>query len=415
MSGRRIVVTGIGVLTPLGNDLPSTWANLLAGRSGIAPITRFDATGYSTTFAGEVKGFEPAGAFKNPKDARRCDRYTQLAFGATKQAFADSGLDPARLDPTRCGVIVGSGIGGLQTLEEQHSVLRDKGPGRVSPFMIPMMISNIASGLIAIDFNFQGPNFAIVTACATSNQSIGEAWRQIRDDEADVMIAGGSEAAVVPLGLCGFGSMKALSTRNDAPEKASRPWDKDRDGFVLGEGAGILILEELEHAKKRGARIYGEIAGYGASCDAYHMTSPTPDGSGVARAITSAMRHAGVNGAEVDYINAHATSTNLGDIAETKALKLALGEEAARKTWVNSTKSMIGHLLGAAGAVEMAVCLKAIETGDVPPTINLDEPDPECDLDYVPKTARHKDVRVAMNNSFGFGGHNSCVIARKLV
>jgi 3-oxoacyl-[acyl-carrier-protein] synthase II len=415
MSERRIVVTGIGVVTPLGNDLPTLWSNLLAGRSGIATISRFDASAYSTKFGGEVKDFVPAAAFKNPKDARRCDRYTQLAFAATQQAFANSGLGSAPINPERCGVIVGSGIGGLQTLEEQHTILKDRGPSRVSPFMIPMMISNIASGLIAIDYNFQGPNFAIVTACATSNQSIGEAWRQIRDDEADVMIAGGSEAAVVPLGLCGFGAMKALSTRNEAPEKASRPWDKDRDGFILSEGAGILILEELEHARKRGAHIYAEIAGYGASCDAYHMTSPTPDGSGVARAVTAALKRSQLNGSDIDYINAHATSTNLGDIAETKALKLALGEESAKKTWISSTKSMLGHLLGAAGAVEMAICIKAIETGDVPPTINLDNVDPECDLDYVPNTARHKEIRVAMNNSFGFGGHNSCVIAKKMV
>jgi 3-oxoacyl-[acyl-carrier-protein] synthase II len=413
MSDRRVVVTGIGVLTPIGNDLTTTWANALAGKSGIAPITRFDTTGYDTTFAGEVRDFEPTSGFKNPKDARRCDRYTQLAFAATKQAFADSGLDPAAINPERCGVIVGSGIGGLKTLEDQHTILLEKGPGRVSPFMIPMMISNIASGLIAIDYNFQGPNFAIVTACATSNQSIGEAWRQIKHNEADVMIAGGSEAAVVPLGLCGFGSMRALSTRNDAPEKASRPFDKDRDGFVLGEGAGVLILEEWEHARRRGAHIYGEIAGYGATCDAHHMTSPTPDGSGVARAIQIALRHAQVNADQIHYVNAHATSTNLGDIAETKALKLALGHSAS-KTWIGSTKSMIGHLLGAAGAVEMAFCLKALETGDVPPTINLDSPDPECDLDYIPNTARHGDIRVTLNNSFGFGGHNSCVIARKL-
>ncbi len=412
MSQRRVVVTGIGVLTPIGNSLPSFWTAALEGRSGIAPITAFDTTGYTTTFGGQVKDFDPPANFKNPKDARRCDRYTQLAFGATKEAWADSGLGSATLDPTRCGIIVGSGIGGLRTLEDQHTVLMEKGPTRVSPFMIPMMISNIASGLLAIEYDFQGPNFAIVTACATSNQSIGEAWRQIRDDEADVMIAGGSEAAVIPLGLSGFGAMRALSTRNDAPEKASRPFDKDRDGFVLGEGAGIMVLEEYEHARKRGAKIYAEVAGYGASCDAYHMTSPTPDGSGVARAINSALRHAAVNPEDVDYVNAHATATELGDIGETKALKAALGDHA-RKTWVSATKSMIGHLLGAAGAVEFAVCCKAIETGHVPPTINLDQPDPECDLDYIPHTARQGNIRTAINNSFGFGGHNTCLVARK--
>jgi len=414
MNERRVVVTGIGVLTPLGNDLNSFWNNLLEGKSGIDTITSFDTTHYSTKFAGQVKDFEPAQFFKNPKEARRCDRYTQLAIAASKQAYEDSGLEASQLDPERCGVIVGSGIGGLKTLEDQHATLVQRGPSRISPFMIPMMISNIAAGLISIEYNFQGPNFAIVTACATSNQSIGEAWRQIKYNEADVFIAGGSEAAVIGLGLGGFGAMKALSTRNDDPQRASRPFDKDRDGFVLSEGAGIVILEELEHARKRGAKIYGEIAGYGCSGDAYHMTSPSPDGKGVARSINLALQHAGLSADSVNYINAHATSTQLGDIAETQAIKLVLGQHAP-KAWVSSTKSMIGHLLGAAGAVELAVCLKALQTGQVPPTINLENPDPQCDLDYVPKTARQGNIQVALNNSFGFGGHNTCIVAKKFV
>ena len=310
--------------------------------------------------------------------------------------------------------MVGSGIGGLKTLQEQHTILMGRGPGRISPFMIPMMISNIASGLLAIDYNFQGPSFAIVTACATASHSIGESWRLIRDDEADVFIAGGSEAALISLGISGFSAMKAISTRNDEPHRASRPFDKGRDGFVLGEGAGIVILEELEHAKKRGAKIYGEIVGYGATTDAYHMTSPAPGGAGAARAMKRALQHAQLNPADVQYINAHGTSTPQGDICETQAIKSVFGADAG-KVWVSSTKSMIGHLLGAAGSVELAACLKAIETGMVPPTINLEDPDPECDLDYVPNKARSGDIRVIMNNSFGFGGHNACIIAKKFV
>ncbi|MDR1192048.1 MAG: beta-ketoacyl-ACP synthase II [Verrucomicrobiales bacterium] len=414
MNKRRIVVTGIGVLTPLGNDLNTTWDGLINGRSGIAPITTFDVSQYSTRFGGQVKNFEAAQFFRNPKDARRCDRYTQLAFAATKQAYADSGLEPDKLNPERCSVLVGSGIGGLQTLEDQHSALVNRGPHRVSPFMIPMMISNMAAGLLAIDYNCQGPSFSVVTACATSNQAIGEAWRHIITDESDVVIAGGSEAAVIPLGLSGFGAMKALSTRNDAPEKASRPFDKDRDGFVLSEGAGIVILEELEHAKKRGARIYAEIVGYGATTDAYHMTATAPEGRGGARAVRRALELARLNPADVQYINAHGTSTPLGDVAESQGIKSVFGDHAKR-VWVSSTKSMTGHMLGAAGAVELAACLKAIETGIVPPTINLEHPDPECDLDCVPNVAREGKIDVIVNNSFGFGGHNACIVAKKLL
>lgn len=414
MSYRRVVITGMGAVTPLGNDLAITWSNLIDGKSGISLIDSFDVTNYDSKIGGQVKGFEPAPHFKNAKDARRCDRYTQLALAATKQAWQDAQLDNASLNPERCGVLVGSGIGGLKTLEDQHSTLLSRGPQRVSPFMIPMMISNMASGMIAIEYNFQGPNFAIVTACATASHSIGEAFKLIRQDEADVIIAGGSEAALCPLGLSGFCAMRAVSTRNDAPELASRPFDKDRDGFVLSEGSGIIILEDLEHAIKRGAKIYAEVVGYGSTCDAYHMTSPSEGGIGAARAMTQALKVANINVDAVDYINAHGTSTGQGDICETEAIKKVFGNEA-KNVWVSSTKSMIGHLLGAAGSVELAFCVKAIETGIVPPTINLDNPDPLCDLDYVPKVAREGNISTIVNNSFGFGGHNACIVAQKFV
>lgn len=403
----------MGVVTPVGNDLPTFWESLIAGRSGVSPITTFDVSQYDTRFAASVRDYDAVKYFNSPKDARRCDRFVQLAFGATKQAYADSGLAEGSVDPERAGVLIGSGIGGLKTLEEQHAILVNKGPGRVSPFMIPMMISNMASGLISIEFGFQGPNFCIVTACATAGHSMGEGWKLIRDGEADVILAGGSEAAVVPLGLSGFSSMKALSSRNDAPEKASRPFDKDRDGFVLGEGAGVVVLEDYEHARRRGAKIYGEILGYGASADAYHMTSPPPGGAGAVRAMKAALHSANLNPDQIDYLNAHGTSTPIGDVCETQAIKTVFGE-SAKKLWVSSTKSMTGHLLGAAGSVEMAACLKAIETGIVPPTINLDNPDPQCDLDYVPNTAREGKIRTIMNNGFGFGGHNACLIARQV-
>ena len=337
-------------------------------------------------------------------------------MAASKMAIADSGLDLETVDVTRFGVIVGSGIGGLGTLEAQHTNLLNKGPGRVSPFMIPMMISNMASGIISMEFNFQGPNLSVVSACATANNALGEAWRIIKFGDADGFLAGGSEAACVPLGMSGFDNMKAMSSRNDEPERASRPFDRDRDGFVLSEGAGVLVLEELEHAKARGARIYCELAGYGVTADAYHMSSPRPDGSSVARCMTLALKHAGVNPDEVQYINAHATSTGLGDIAETQAIKLAFGDAAipARggKIAVSSTKSMTGHTLGAAGAIEMAACILAMRDGVIPPTINLENPDPACDLDYVPNVAREAKITVAVNNSFGFGGHNATLVAK---
>ena len=414
MSTRRVVVTGLGTLTPLANDFPKTWDRLIRGESGIAPVTAFDTTGYDCRIAGEVRNFDPATAFKNPKDVRRTDRYTHLAMAAAGEAWRDAGLEQASIDLDRAGVLVGSGIGGLRTLEEQHTILKDLGPKKVSPFMIPMMINNIASGHISMHFGLRGPNFAIVSACATATHSIGEGWRLIRESEADLIIAGGSEAAVVGLGLSGFGAMKALSTRNDEPTRASRPFDKGRDGFVLSEGAGVIVLEEYNHAKKRNARIYGEILGYGATADAYHLTAPAPEGAGAARAMRIALQHAKINPEQVDYINAHGTSTPQGDICETQAIKAVLGAHA-KKVAVSSTKSSLGHLLGAAGSVEMAICLKALETNLLPATINLEDPDPECDLDYIPQKPREQKANIVMNNSFGFGGHNACIVASRLV
>ncbi len=414
MSYRRVVITGMGAVTPLGNDVPTTWSQLIAGQSGIGNITAFDASAYDCRFAGEVKNFEPAKYFNTPKDARRTDRYVQLAMAASKEAVAQAKLKDVDLDFDRVGVMIGSGIGGLGSLSEQHQILLAKGPGRVSPFMIPMMISNMASGIISMEFGYRGPNFAVVTACATANQCIGEAWRIIRTGDADAIVAGGSEAAVVPLGIGGFAAMKALSTRNDEPTRASRPFDKDRDGFVMGEGAGVVVLEELEHAVRRGAHIFAELTGYGITADAYHMTSPSPEGAGGARAVISALKHAQLNPEQIDYINAHGTSTGQGDICETQGIKSVFGQYA-KKVMVSSTKSMTGHLLGAAGSVELIACIKAIETGVVPPTINLDNPDPECDLDYVPNKAREVKVTRALNNSFGFGGHNASVIVEKFV
>ena len=414
MSTRRVVITGMGALTPLANDFPTTWDLLLQGKSGIGPITAFDCKDYDCRIAGEVRNFDPASGFKNPKEVRRTDRYTHLAMGAASEAWKDAGLEGATLDADRAGVLVGSGIGGLSTLEEQHTILRDRGPKKVSPFMIPMMINNIASGHISMLYGLRGPNFAIVSACATASHSIGESWRLIRENEADLIIAGGSEAAVVPLGLSGFAAMRALSTRNDEPTRASRPFDQGRDGFVLSEGAAIVVLEEYEHAKKRNARIYGELLGYGATADAHHLTAPAPEGAGAARAMRIALKHANISADQVDYINAHGTSTPQGDICETQAIKSVLGTHA-KKVAVSSTKSSLGHMLGAAGSVEMAICLKAIEKSILPATINLEDPDPECDLDYVPQKPREQKIKIVMNNSFGFGGHNACLIASRLV
>ncbi|MEM6886367.1 MAG: beta-ketoacyl-ACP synthase II, partial [Verrucomicrobiota bacterium] len=405
----------MGVLAPNGNTVADFWQNSLAGQSGVRLIgeDRFDLSEFSTKFAGQLPNdFDPKAAFKTPKDARKADRYTQMAMAATKEAWAQSGLTEADYEPNRSGVLVGSGIGGLKSLEDNHVKHLNSGPSRISPFMIPMMITNIASGIVSMEYNFRGPNYSIVTACATSTMCIGEAFNLIRYGEADLFIAGGSEAAVVPLGVGGFAAMKAISTRNDDPTAASRPFDVDRDGFVLGEGAGIMIIEELEHAKQRGANILAEITGYATTGDAYHMTSPAPEGEGAGRAMARALEVAGLSPDKVDYVNAHGTSTPQGDICESMAIRRILGDHAD-KVWVSSIKSMIGHLLGAAGSVEMAACIKAIETGDVPPTINLDNQDPACDLDYVPNEARHGDINVVMNNSFGFGGHNACLVAQK--
>jgi 3-oxoacyl-[acyl-carrier-protein] synthase II len=404
----------MGVITPVGSDINTFWENITKGVSGIVPITQFDAAAFDCRIAGEVQGYDPALYFKEKKDARRADRFVQLAMGAAKNAFIDAGFSGPPSDPERFGCIVGSGIGGLKTTEDQHTIYMQKGPGRLSPFMIPMLIVNMASGMISMEFGLQGPNFAPVSACATSAHAVGEAWRLIRAGDADVFLAGGSEAAIVPLGIGGFAAMKALSTRNDEPAKASRPWDKDRDGFVMGEGAGILCLEELEHAKARGAKIYAEVVGYGMTADAYHMSAPLPNHEQAQRSMKIAMERAGINAGDIDYINAHGTSTPMGDVCEVRAVKAVLGDHA-KTTPVSSTKSMTGHLLGAAGAVETVVCVKTIQSGIIPPTINLDNPGEECDLDFVPHTAREKKVRVALNNSFGFGGHNVTLAIREFV
>ena len=413
---RRVVITGIGVVTPVGNDLQTFWENIKKGVSGIGNVTHYDTTEFDCKIAGEVRGFNPVDHFKNPKDARRTDRYTQFAVAASKMAINDAGIDPATYaDPTRFGVIVGSGIGGLKTLEDQHTVLMTKGPSRISPFMIPMMINNMASGIISIEHGLSGPNFATVSACATACHAIGEAWRMIRYGEADAFLAGGAEATITPLGMAAFSAMKALSVRNDEPERASRPFDKDRTGFVMGEGAGVIVLEELEHAVKRGARIYCELVGYGLTADAYHMSSPLPNHEQAQRSMRIALAGAEINPNEVDYVNAHGTSTPVGDLAEVRAIKAVFGDHAKDGLLVSSTKSMTGHLLGAAGAVEMAACILAMKEGIVPPTINLENPDTECDLDFVPNKAREQKVKVVVNNSFGFGGHNATLVAKEFI
>ncbi|HEY3364764.1 MAG TPA: beta-ketoacyl-ACP synthase II [Symbiobacteriaceae bacterium] len=408
---RRVVITGLGAVTPLGLSVGEFWEGLKAGRSGVGLITRFDTEAFECKIAAEVKGWVPAD-FLDRKEARRMDRYTQFGVTAAHMAFTDSGLEVAQLDPERSGVYFGSGIGGMETFSDEMTTLLQKGPRRVSPFMVPMMIANMAAGTIAIHFNLQGPNMTTVTACSSANNAIGEAYHAIRADRADVMVTGGAEASIVPIAVAGFGNMQALSTRNDAPEKASRPFDKQRDGFVMGEGGGAVILESLEHAQARGARIYAEIIGYGCAADAYHMVQPPVNGEGGARAMVRALKDAGIAPDAVGYINAHGTSTPQGDIAETRAIKAVFGEHA-RRLAVSSTKSMHGHLLGAAGAVELIASVKALEEGILPPTINQEEPDPECDLDYVPNVAREARVDVALSNSFGFGGQNATVIVRR--
>ena len=409
---KRVVITGLGVITPLGQGIGTFWENILAGQCGIGPVTAYDTEGYACAIAGEVKDFDPTPAFPSPKEVRRTDRFTQFAMVAGWEAINDSGLDLDAADRDRIGAFIGSGIGGLGTMEKQHKTLLDRGPGRVSPFFIPMMILNMASGMFSLYNGLRGPNIATCSACATASHAIGEAWRTLVMDDADVMLAGGTEAAVNPIAMSGFDSMKAMSRRNDDPQHASRPFDADRDGFVMGEGSGVVVLETLEHAKARGARIYCEIAGYGNTADAHHMTSPAPGGEGGARAMRAALASGGLNPEDISYINAHGTSTPQGDVCETQAIKTVFGDHA-RRLAVSSTKGATGHMLGAAGSVEMAVCCKALETNIVPQTINYDTPDPDCDLDYVPNKPREMEVNAIANNSFGFGGHNACLVAKK--
>lgn len=402
----------MGLVTPLGCDVKTFWDRLVAGDCAIDRITAFDPSAFSSQIAAEVRQFDPAPAFPSPKELRRTDRFCQFAVYAAWSAMKDAGLDPERVDRERVGVYIGSGIGGLATTCQQHMILLERGPGRMSPYTIPMLISNMGSGLFAIYYNFQGPNYSTCSACATSSHAIGEAWRTIKMGDADVMFAGGAEATIIPIGLGGFCAMHALSTRNDDPKHASRPFDADRDGFVMGEGAGVVVLEELEHARRRGARIYCEVIGYGATADAHHVTAPDPEGRGAARCMRIAMDRAGLNPTDVDYINAHGTATPLGDVAETKAIKQVFGEHAYRLK-VSSIKGAVGHLLGAAGGVELIATALTLQTGIIPPTINLEKPDPDCDLDYVPNTAREVPVRVALSNSFGFGGQNATIAVRR--
>lgn len=409
---RKVVVTGIGVVTALGQTVDDFWANLLAGKSGISRITGFDSTDFPCKVGGEVRDFDVT-KFMDPKEARRNDRYTHFAVASAKLAVQDAGLDLTKLNKERAGVIIGSGIGGMATFEQQARNIVEKGPRKVSPFFIPSMISNMASGMVAIEFGMQGPCFTVVSACATATHALGESMRAIQYGDADLMVAGGAEAAVTPLSYAGFCSMKAMSTSNDVPEKSSRPFDINRDGFVMGEGGGVLILESEEHAKARGARIYCELSGYAASADAFHITQPDPEARGLSLAMKRALADAGVTPAQVHYINAHGTSTPYNDKFETIAIKKIFGD-AARTVPISSTKSMTGHLLGAAGAIEAAICVKAIQTGEVPPTINLENPDPDCDLDYIPNVKRAVKVDVALSNNLGFGGQNAAVVFRRL-
>ncbi|HMM21422.1 MAG TPA: beta-ketoacyl-ACP synthase II [Selenomonadales bacterium] len=408
---KRVVVTGLGAITPIGIGVEEYWQSLLAGKSGIGRVTRFDASDYGTQIAGEVKGFEP-GNFMDKKEARRMDRFTQYAVAATKMALDHSGLDLNTINRDRIGTIIGSGIGGMETLHDQYHVLFEKGPNRISPFFVPMMIANIASGQVSIMYGLQGPCMTVVTACATGTNAIGEAFKLIQRGDADVMVCGGTEATISQAALAGFSSMKALSTRNDEPEKASRPFERDRDGFVMGEGAGIVVLETLEHAQARGAKIYAEMIGYGSNADAYHITAPAPEGAQAAKCMEMALKDGGIAPNEVDYINAHGTSTPLNDKNETLAVKRLFGDHA-KKLAISSTKSMTGHLLGAAGGIEFIACVMSVAHDMIHPTINYDNPDPELDLDYVPNTARKQVVNVAMSNSFGFGGHNATIMVKK--
>jgi len=409
---RRVVVTGMGAVTSLGCKVDELWARILKGESGVGPLERLDVTNYPVRFGGEIRNWSVDG-YLDAKDVKRFDRFVQFTHVAGVNAVNDSGIDFSKDNPWRCGVILGSGIGGLETIETQHQRLLDKGPERVSAFTIPKLIGNAASAQLSIQYGLRGPNQVVVTACASATNAIGDAFKLIRGDEADVVVTGGSEAALTYIGLSAFAAMRALSQRNDDPTRASRPFDRDRDGFVLSEGAGLMILEELEHAKARGAHVYGEMYGYGVSCDAGHITAPDKDGVGAAYAMSQAIKDAGINPSDVDYINAHGTSTTLGDVAETIGMK-SVFQEHAHKLSISSTKSQLGHLLGASGGVELILSLLAIRDGVIPPTINLDTPDPECDLDYTPNQPRERAISVAMSNSFGFGGHNGSLVFGKL-
>lgn len=405
------MVTGLGAITPVGNDVPSMWAALLAGKSGAGRTAGFDPTNFESQISAEVKNFDPA-LYLNPKEAKRTEKFTQFAIAAAKQAVKDANYEVGTSDPFRSGVVIGTGMGSMQLIEDQHDVLRERGPKKLTPFMIPMLICNMAAGHVAMNLGFKGPNFCTTTACASGAHGVGEAFRLIQHNKADVMLGGGTESCITPMAVGGFCALMALSRRNSDPTKASRPFDKERDGFVIGEGAGVLVLEELEHAKKRGAKIYAEMVGYGATADAYHMTAPDPEGTGAAKAMQLALEDAKLNPAQIGYINAHGTSTELNDKIETAAIKKTFGD-AAKKTAISSTKSMTGHLIGAAGGVEAIVSVLAIKEGVLPPTINYEHPDPECDLDYVPNTARKVPVQATLSNSLGFGGHNATVVFKK--
>ncbi|HZW83602.1 MAG TPA: beta-ketoacyl-ACP synthase II [Candidatus Deferrimicrobium sp.] len=407
----RVVVTGLGVISPVGTGKDVFWQNLIAGKSGIGPVTRFDVSDMPTKIAGEINDFDP-GLYMDKKEARRMDRFAQFALAAAKLAVTDSKLDLEQEDRDRIGVVVGCGIGGVITFEEQKETLISKGPGRVSPFFVPMLISNMGAGHISINMKLQGPSNTVVTACASATNAVGEALRILQHGDVDVCLAGGTEAPLTPLAFAGFCSMRAMSTRNEEPTRASRPFDLDRDGFIMGEGAGILVLETLEHATARGAHIYAEVVGYGSTCDAHHITSPAPGGAGAAKAMSIAIKDAGLTPADISYINAHGTSTDANDANESAAIKSVFGD-SAKDVAISSTKSMTGHLMGAAGGIELIACAMAIEEGIVPPTINYETPDPDCDLDYVPNEARRMPVLAAMSNSLGFGGHNASVILKK--
>lgn len=409
---RRVVVTGLGAVTGLSRQVEDLWKRICAGESGVGPITLFDTTGFKVLFGGEVRNWSPD-PYINSKDAKRIDRFAQFALVAAIDAVNDAGIDFTKDDPYRTGAIIGSGIGGLNEFEEQHTRLLQKGPDRVSAFTIPKLMLNAAAGHVSIQWGLKGPSYGVATACASAANAIGEAMRAIQFDDIDVAVTGGSEAALTQMGMCGFANMRALSERNDAPTKASRPWDKDRDGFVLSEGAGLMVIEELEHAKRRGAKIYAELLGYGCSSDGGHITQPDENGTGAARAMSQALKNAGLDPSAVGYINAHGTSTPLGDKAETMAVKSVFGE-SAKKVSISSTKSQLGHLLGASGGVELVISLLALRDNLIPPTINLDNPDEGCDLDYTPNQARERKIDVVMSNSFGFGGHNASLIAGRL-